>query len=213
MFNFISDLILGPCIRKIESSKKSIYLTFDDGPNAFCTPKVLDLLIKHNAKASFFVIGNKIEGNLLLMNRIQNEGHSIGNHSIDHDTNVHFKGKAALKKWIDHGEAIIQKHTDSPSIGFRPPVGIRTPVLKQIMKLHNEKPIMWQHRFFDTVLTFTEASWKRKIHKICSGDIIVLHDTHKKTDVFLSNLDKFIAQLIEYGFQLRAIPNINIIEN
>lgn len=207
IFNTIADLIVGPCIRNIPSKSKSIYLTFDDGPSSYCTPKVLDLLKKYNAQASFFLIGNNIDKNINIINRIKNEGHTIGNHSIDHDTKTFFKGKKALEQWIDDGEAIILKHTGKPSIGFRPPVGIRTPELRLIMKQKNEQPIMWQHRFFDTTFTFTDSRWKKKIHKIKSGDIILLHDTHQQTDVFLVSLENFIKELIQNGFSIKAITN------
>lgn len=205
IFNYISDLIVGPCSRRIPSENKTIYLTFDDGPSPHCTPKVLDLLKKYNAQASFFLIGNNIEKNINIVNRIKNEGHSIGNHSIDHDTKTFFKGKKALEKWIDAGEAIILKNTGKPSIGFRPPVGIRTLELRLIMKQKRQKPIMWQHRFFDTTFTFTDASWKKKFHKIKGGDIILLHDTHHESDVFLASLENFIKELIRNNFEIKAI--------
>lgn len=209
IFNQLSDLIVGPCFRQIESSEKSIYLTFDDGPNLYCTPNLLDLLNKYNAKASFFVIGNNIEENIEIFNRIKKEGHSIGNHSIDHSTIIFLKGKTALKKWIGKGEAIIAKHSGNTSIGFRPPVGIRTPELRQIMKQSNQKPIMWQHRFFDTMFTFTDASWKRKFHKIKNGDIILLHDCHQAETDFLSSLENFLKELLKNNFQIKAIPGVN----
>lgn len=209
LFNLISDFIVGPCIRNITSNDKTIYLTFDDGPNSYCTPRVLDLLNKHNAKATFFVIGNNIKENINVFNQIIKDGHSIGNHSIDHSTTIFFKGKTALKKWIDKSESIILSNSGRPSVGFRPPVGIRTPELRLIMKQENEKPIMWQHRFFDTKKEFTEGRWKKKLHKIISGDIILLHDSHKQADVFLASLDSFINKLKEDGFQLKAISNIN----
>ena len=209
LFNIISDFIVGPCFRNIESTERTIYLTFDDGPNSFCTPKVLDLLKKYNAKATFFVVGNNIEKNMDVFNRIITEGHSIGNHSIDHNMTTLFKGKSALNKMIYHGEEIITRISGKPSVGYRPPVGIRTPELRLIMKQKNEKPIMWQHRFYDTKKGFTKKAWERKFHKIKSGDIILLHDTHKQADVFLTSLDGFIKKLVKDGFQHKAIHKIN----
>ena len=205
IFNYISDLIVGPCLRQIPSKKKSIYLTFDDGPSSHCTAKVLDLLKKYNSQATFFLIGNNIEGNIGIVNRIKNEGHAIGNHSIDHNTKILFKGRKALEKWIDASEDIILKHTGNPSVGFRPPVGIRTPELRLIMKQKNKKPIMWKHRFFDTMFTFTDASWKKKYYKFKSGDIILLHDTHHQTDVFLASLENLIKELLRNNFTIKSI--------
>ena len=144
-----------------------------------------------------------------VFNRILEDGHSIGNHSIDHSTTILFKGKTALSKWIDKGELIVLNNLGKPSVGFRPPVGTRTLELRLIMKDKNEKPVMWQHRFFDTVTTFTKKTWQWKFHKIKSGDIILLHDSHQQTDIFLASLESFIKELHKSGFELNAISNIN----
>ena len=209
LFNILSDFIVGPCVRNITSQDKTIYLTFDDGPNSYCTPKVLDILKKYNAKATFFVIGNNIEDNIAVFNRIIKDEHTIGNHSIDHSTSIFFKGKKSLSKWIDKGEDMISTYSGMPSIGFRPPVGIRTPELRLIMHQKNEKPILWQHRFFDTKREFTKDRWMKRYYKIKSGDIVLLHDSHKETDVFIASLDHFIEKLVKDDFQLKALSNIN----
>ena len=210
LFNTLSDFIVGPCFRNLPSNDKTIYLTFDDGPNSYCTPQILDVLKKHKAKVTFFVIGNNIKENKDVFNQIVKDGHSIGNHSFDHSTTIFFKGKNALSEWIDKGEATICKHLGEATIGFRPPVGIRTPELRLIMKQKNEKPIMWQHRFYDTKKGFTEEAWKNKYNKIKSGDIILLHDTHKQADVFLSSLNSFIQTLINDGYELKGIEKTHL---
>ncbi|MFK5913391.1 MAG: polysaccharide deacetylase family protein [Woeseiaceae bacterium] len=201
----MTDFILGPCIRSIQTNEKTIYLTFDDGPNSYCTPQVLDLLKKYNAQATFFIISNKIDENIIVFNRIKDEGHAIGNHSLDHKTINYFKGKKSLKKWIEDGETKISTLMGKSSVGFRPPAGIRTPELRLIMKEINAKPIMWQHRFYDGVFNFNDKSWERKFNKIKCGDIILLHDRHDKNTLFIVHLENFIKQLISEGFQLKKI--------
>lgn len=203
--NSILDFVLGPCIRRIETDEKSIYLTFDDGPNTYCTPQVLDLLKKYDVKATFFIITNKIDENISVFNRIHNEGHTIGNHSPNHNTSVYFKGKNTLKEWIAHSDAAILTLTGKPAVGFRPPIGIRTPELRALMKELKSKPIMWQHRFYDGIFNFTDSSWKRKIKKIRNGDIILLHDRHEESSTFIQCLENFIKQLLKDGFQLKEI--------
>lgn len=202
----IIDSILGEPTRNIDSTDKTIYLTFDDGPNDYCTPKVLALLKKYNAKATFFVIGENVENNIDVFNQIHDEEHSIGNHSHDHDFTIYFKGIKRLKKWIEFGEETIEAKLGKSSVGFRPPIGIRTPELRYIMRKRNERPILWQHRFYDTTFQFTDEKWKKKFSGLVTGDIILLHDTHKKPDEFLSSLENFIKELINNGFQLSAMP-------
>ncbi|MCW8987878.1 MAG: polysaccharide deacetylase family protein [Gammaproteobacteria bacterium] len=207
ILNILSDKILGECIREIKSSQKSIYLTFDDGPNQFCTPQVLDLLKKYNIHASFFLIAENILPNIEIFNRIKNEGHAIGNHSLDHNTLTYFKGEIALEHWIDCGEKIIASYLGHPSIGFRPPAGVRTPPLKKIMNKINSKPIMWKHRFYDTYIIFTDSAWKKKTQKIKDGDIVLLHDTHKTPEKFLASLENLIKYLIKNKYQIIKLPS------
>ena len=127
------DSILGVATRKIDAPGKIIYLTFDDGPNRFCTPKVLQLLSKYNAKATFFVIGKNVERNVDIFKQIIDEQHSIGNHSHDHDYMAYFKRVNRLKEWIKFGEQTIVKQLGRSSVGFRPPAGVRTPELRYLM--------------------------------------------------------------------------------
>ena len=161
---------------------------------------------KYNAKATFFVIGKNVERNIEIFKQIINGQHCIGNHSHDHDYMVYFKGINQLEKWIEFGEQTIVKQLGSPSVGFRPPAGIRTPELRYLMYKRNDRPILWQHRFFDRAYKFTDEKWKKKFAQIRSGDIILLHDTHEEPDEFLSSLENFINELVNEGYQLHAIP-------
>ena len=196
----------GVATHKIDSGVKSVYLTFDDGPNSYCTPKVLELLRRYNAKATFFVIGENVERNIEIFKQIINEQHSIGNHSHDHNYLAYFKGINWLKEWIEFGEQTIIKQLGRPSVGFRPPAGIRTPELRYLMYKRNERPILWQHRFYDTAYKFTDEKWKKKFTRIRTGDIILLHDTHEQPGEFLNSLENFIRELVNEGYQLCAIP-------
>lgn len=71
--------------RKKEANRKIAYLTFDDGPTANITPQVLDILDNYDIKATFFVVGNLVEGNPELTKEIVNRGHKLGNHSHTHN--------------------------------------------------------------------------------------------------------------------------------
>src|SRR5690606_30010811 len=73
-----------------KTSKNYISITFDDGPNPNFTPKVLKLLKEYNAKATFFLIGNKAEAQPEIVRQIINEGHTVGSHSFSHSKNFGF---------------------------------------------------------------------------------------------------------------------------
>lgn len=67
-----------------------VYLTFDDGPNQY-TPKLLDVLKRYDVKATFFILGKKIKGNEAILQRIVDEGHTIGLHSMTHDKKTFYR--------------------------------------------------------------------------------------------------------------------------
>lgn len=77
-----------------EQSKKTVYLTFDDGPGGKATLEVLDTLQKENVPATFFIIGNQICGQEDIILRMKNEGHSLGLHSFSHDRNILYRSNA-----------------------------------------------------------------------------------------------------------------------
>ncbi|MEZ4814369.1 MAG: polysaccharide deacetylase family protein [Bdellovibrionota bacterium] len=197
--------ILGKPIRKL-APEKAIYITFDDGPDPELTPQVLDLLKEFGAKATFFVVAKKAAAHPEIIARIQKEGHAIGNHSLDHSYAPFFKGYSAMLQWIEESESIL-KSLNIQSIGFRPPVGIRTPELAAVLRNLNVPLILWQRRAFDTVIKFTSRKASSMAHRSQEGDILLLHDSQKKSwqKDFIKGLQTLIVQLSKKGFFLSQI--------
>lgn len=96
--------------------EKKIFLTFDDGPHPIITPKIIDLLRRYDAKATFFCIGRNVEANKDIFNMILKEGHSVGNHTYNHDRGW----RTATKDYIESVER-ANEHINSNL--FRPPHG------------------------------------------------------------------------------------------
>ena len=87
-------------IDRVETDKKVVALTFDDGPDPQFTPPLLDVLKKHNARATFFVMGNKAEAHPQILKRMAAEGHEIGNHSYSHPDFNNLKKRPSWRKSI-----------------------------------------------------------------------------------------------------------------
>lgn len=204
MINTLSDFLLGPCVRQISGSNKSIYLTFDDGPDDKCTPFVLDTLSQHQVHATFFVIGEKAKSHKCWIRRIHQNGHAIGNHSLDHNYLRYFSNLDRLSQWISDSEKLLQDMIGQPTVGFRPPAGIRTPPLAQACRELGEPVILWSTRYYDAVRAWTQHSAMTKMHELTDGAIVLLHDRQraKNLGVFQQTLDWFIEQLKKDGFQL-----------
>ena len=157
--------------------RNEIVLTFDDGPHPEFTPKVLELLEKYNAKATFFCIGKNVKANPEILQLIDFQNHTIGNHSFSHSKKIDFNDK---KKWLEEINSTdweVQKILGKKPKFFRPPFGVTTPHLTKAVQETNHKVIGWNVRSFDTVSNQTsEKVVERILKKVKPGSIILLHD-------------------------------------
>ena len=90
-----------------EQNKKTVYLTFDDGPGGKVTISVLDILQEEKVPATFFIIGNQICGQENTILRMKNEGHAIGLHSFSHDRNILYRSN---EDFINEMKNLIYSH-------------------------------------------------------------------------------------------------------
>ena len=182
---------------------EAVSLTFDDGPDPEMTPKVLEVLRRHGVKATFFVIGEKVQAHPEIVRQIVEEGHSIGSHSWSHDwrTNLGFA--------IEHSEQIrkallaIKDACGVTSGMYRPPMGVTTPHLRTAVRWTRVKVIGWNVRSFDTVMKRSREEVAAKvIAKTRPGSIILLHDRLQEADRLA---DMIISGLKEKGFEFKAL--------
>jgi peptidoglycan/xylan/chitin deacetylase (PgdA/CDA1 family) len=206
MFFFKENPLL---IRKIRSTQKEVFLTFDDGPDPELTPKVLDLLREEKAHAAFFVIGDAAKKYPELISRMQNEGHSVLSHSKDHGYAYFFRNKDVLKNWLQESLQELSQLTGLEQKAFRPPAGVLTPPLLQTAQELAIPLVLWNHRFFDTALVWTEEKALSSLEKLRPGDIILLHDRQKSShhDLFLKTLRKYLQEAQERGYRWSALSN------
>ena len=107
-FNIRSNFFLKAKHYNYKVNEAVIALTFDDGPNKEFTPKVLQILSKYNAKATFFLIGNQVEENSELIKEIINEGHTIGNHTYTHTNNFGFLKTEEVISDLEKTNSIVE---------------------------------------------------------------------------------------------------------
>ena len=180
---------------------RCIYLTFDDGPIPIVTPFVLNILKKHNAKATFFCIGDNVSKHNDIFEQVKTGGHAIGNHTFNH-----------LKGWVTNSQDYLNnflqadKILDTPL--FRPPYGrIKRAQIKLLNKARPDlKIIMWDvlSGDFDTNLS-PEACLKNVIKHTEAGSIVVFHDSLKAFD----RLEYVLPRALEYwskeGYSFNAL--------
>ncbi len=119
-----------------------VALTFDDGPNTAWTPRLLDVLAEHGVKATFFMIGSRVEGARELVRRVAAEGHLIGNHAWSHP-NLALTAAARVREELIRTSATLEQITGEPLRYFRPPFGARRPVVFNIARELELTPVLW----------------------------------------------------------------------
>ncbi len=184
-------LLYPKAIWKVKSDEKKIYLTFDDGPIPVLTDWVLDVLKEHNAKATFFCVGDNIVKNKAIFERILNEGHCVGNHTFNHIKG--FTTKTAV--YMDN-TLKCEQLTETKI--FRPPYGqLKRPQYKQLL-LNGYKIIMWDVISYDYEKISPETCFNNVKNNISNGSIVLFHDNIKAE----SNLKYALPKTIEHFSKL-----------
>ncbi len=207
------DFFTGRCLRRVNTNSPELYLTFDDGPDSIVTPKVLELLKKYKAQGTFFQIANRALENTDLCQKILAEGHTIGNHTHDHDTSHYFKDKKHLEQWVHDSNKIFKEKLEIDCVGFRSPLGIKTPALNKALKENKIPLVLWDTRFYDTKYPLTKTKIDKALKNLKNGSIILLHDVQKEhlLQDFLKYLEYFLDQASQNGFSFKALTS-SIIE-
>lgn len=184
---------------KMPSEENAVYLTFDDGPHPEITPKVLSILKEHNAKASFFCVGENAKKYPEVMAQIIAEGHSVGNHTQHH-----------LKGWKTHSKVYIEdikecsKYVDSKL--FRPPYGKLTKKQGKLILEQGYQIIMWDVLSYDYSSKYSpEKCFNHVKRSLKPGSIIVFHDSEKAAEKMLYALPKVLELLKLPELKAKAI--------
>lgn len=152
-------------------------LTFDDGPHPEHTPRILDLLAAHRQRATFFVIGANIAGNEAILRRMRADGHSIGLHSQRHSRCFNILPKARIRADLERCAKTIAEVTgEAPPRLFRPPVGLRSPQVADVVRDLGLVCTTWSERTCDTRARNARGLALRLERAAKPGAIILCHD-------------------------------------
>src|SRR6185369_147855 len=157
------------------SDPKQLALTYDDGPNDPHTLHLLDVLAKHDVKATFFLIGKHVAAKPDIARRIAAAGHTIGNHTYTHP-NLLFCSAARIRQELGDCEKVLADNVGPHSKLFRPPFGARRPAVLNVARKMGLTPVMWTVTCYDWKVTTPERVERHAARQISGGDIILLHD-------------------------------------
>lgn len=199
--------------RERDKDRKIAYLTFDDGPSAKSTPRVLDILEKYDIKATFFVVGNMVEANPEILKRTYDEGHKIGNHTYSHNYKYLYANAENFMNDIYKNEELIKKAVgeDFDSKVIRFPGGSFEKYKDPMIKAANDTG----YRSFDWNAlngdaeggTFGEAHLLNRLKSTVGTKqkvVILMHDTDAKATT-VNSLEDSIKFLMDQGYEFRVL--------
>lgn len=170
---------LGPNLTRLPAAaaaRGEVALTIDDGPDPAVTPRVLDLLDRHGARATFFCIGMSAERHPQLCREIVRRGHAIENHSQHHRHDFSLLGPMRLRRELLQAQQTLHAITGHWPGFFRAPAGLRNPLLDPVLPGLGLQLASWTRRGFDTRNADPDRLLQRLTSGLRAGDILLLHD-------------------------------------
>lgn len=182
--------------RPLGNPPKYLAMTFDDGPHPDRTPRLLDILAARNIRATFFVVGTNAEKYPKILRRMINEGHEIGNHTLNHPNLTTLTDNEVIAE-INGCRAAVVAGATVPTATIRPPYGAVNNHLENLFMSEFGYPTVGWHvdpRDWDTAVTDQEV-----INTILTesnhNEIVLCHDIHERTiGVMPTVLDGLLAQ-------------------
>ncbi|HEU0203760.1 MAG TPA: polysaccharide deacetylase family protein [Burkholderiaceae bacterium] len=201
--------LLGPNIVRLPPAamaRRQVALTFDDGPDAEATPRVLDLLDTAGARGTFFCIGRLARRHPALVREIVARGHRVENHGDSHSKATALYGYRRLRADIIAAQETLADLTGQRPRFFRPLGGFRSPWLDPVLQRMDLRLACWTRRGLDSVRGDPQAVYHRLANGLAPGDILLLHDgdaarTPSGTPVSLEVLPRLLATMSEAALQ------------
>ena len=188
-------------IRKdLDPEKPMVALTFDDGPYDRVTNRIVKVLAKHDSRATFFVVGNRVERYADTMKNAYNKGNQISTHTFDHGDLSKMK-KKQIRRELKRAFRVMKKINGENPTMLRPPYGNVNDKMRQTIRIPmiywNVDTEDWASRNKDKILS--------RCKSIKDGDIVLMHDLYPST---AAAVEKLVPKLRKKGFQLVTVEEL-----
>jgi peptidoglycan/xylan/chitin deacetylase (PgdA/CDA1 family) len=191
---------------------KQLALTYDDGPNDPHTQRLLEILARHNVKATFFLIGRFVRQRPDIARELARAGHVLGNHTFSHPSLI-FASARKTRTELQDCEQALRDAVGEHSRLFRPPFGSRRPGTLRMARVLGLEPVMWNVAGRDWQGRPADYIEKRISSQIRGGNVILLHDgSHKAFGADRSQVvtatDRLIARYRSEGYEFVTVPEM-----
>lgn len=187
--------------KESEEEPKKIALTFDDGPHPVYTEQMLEVLDENHVPATFFLLGQNIEGQEEVVKEIAEKGHLIGNHTYHHVQITGMSTEQAYEE-IDQTSRLIEELTGKGTEYVRPPFGTWNTGLESELDLI---PVMWTIDTKDWTTENVDAIVNHVVKNAGENDIILMHDSYKST---VEATERIIKLLKAEGFEFVTVDEV-----
>ncbi|MBN6188944.1 polysaccharide deacetylase family protein [Aneurinibacillus sp. BA2021] len=194
---------------QVRTREKVIAFTFDDGPHPVYTRKALKVLDKYQAKATFFVTGERAERFASVIKDMNKQGHEIGNHTYSHPS-MRKITSAQLEEEIEKTDEVIRSLTGEYPVFFRPPGGIQNDIVFKAAQKKNHMVVIWsKHQDTrDWSNPGVEKMVRQMIKHAKPGQIILLHDSGINRTQTVKALDKALGLLSKEGYRFVTLSEL-----
>ena len=190
-----------------ETDEPAVGLTFDDGPHPLLTAAILDLLAQHEAKATFFVIGDRVAGNEAVVARIAEEGHELGDHLM-HDEPSIWLSRSQFREDLSEARDLLAPY--QAVSWWRPGSGWTTRTMVREAHALGMRCVLGTVAVADGPPP-APGSWReqRLLGQISAGSVVVLHEgTHERRDV-VDTLDWLLTRMTERGLRSVTLTQLS----
>jgi len=202
-------LTLGSVWRGPRAGRK-VALTFDDGPDPEHTPRVLDILAAHGARATFFLIGERVGRSSALVRRIADAGHDLGNHTWSHRS-LWLSGPRETSRQVTQGHEAITQAAGAPPRYFRPPWGMTNLALFPVLRRLGTPCVFWTLQTEGRRPAGPALQVERARRRVRAGAIVDLHDADGVAGAgarLVEALPAMIAMLGAEGYSLAPLSDL-----
>jgi peptidoglycan/xylan/chitin deacetylase (PgdA/CDA1 family) len=188
-----------------KTNNRLIALSFDDGPHPATTPPLLDVLSRHHAHATFFIIGSRVAGNERLVDQIVSSGNEIANHAM-------FDSPSVLLTARDFERDLLQTHATLSRYAkvslFRPASGWFTPRMLHVLAAHSYRCVMGTVTTRDTDNKNPRRQARRMLERTKPGSIIVLHEGTPRRRGVIVLTDILLSDLRARGYEIVTVSDL-----
>lgn len=192
-------------VSRVQTPQMLVALTFDDGPSSAHTPRVLDILRRHGAKGTFFVLGSNAKRCSSIVARAAAEGHEVGVHTWSH-INMARSSMNKIDSEVSRTSEVIRSITGQSPVVMRPPYGATTAgIVKHMYDRYGMRSIMWDVDTQDWRKPGVSTVISRAVNNAKPGSIILVHDIHAST---LAAIEGIVTGLQARGFKLVTVSQL-----